>query len=92
MRMNFRYQTRLPLDTSGQPRDSSLRYNASKEKESGKLHMLEDLGVQINQVNAKDYKSGYLTIADTIKPGIVKLLKAKDYKGMYKMSLKPWFT
>jgi len=57
-------------------------------QEQVKLHMLEDLGVQINQVNAKDYKSGYLTIADTIKPGIVKLLKAKDYKGMYKLSLK----
>lgn len=56
--------------------------------EKVKLNMLEDLGAKVNVVKAKDYKSGYLQIADTIKPGIVKLLKAKDYKGMYKLSLK----
>ncbi|MDH6241957.1 hypothetical protein M2125_001771 [Polynucleobacter sphagniphilus] len=53
-----------------------------------KLNMLEDLGAKVNVVKAKDYKSGHLKIADAIKPGIVKLLKAKDYKGMYKLSLK----
>lgn len=56
--------------------------------EKVKLNMLEDLGARVNVVKAKDYKSGYLEIADAIKPGIVKLLKAKDYKGMYKLSLR----
>ena len=67
-------------------------YHVEVEKPSShekvKLNMLEDLGSRVNVVKAKDYKSGYLEIADTIKPGIVRLLKAKDYRGMYKLSLK----
>ena len=48
-------------------------------KELVKLHMLEDLGAQINRVSAKDYKTGYLEIANTIKPGILKAHKIKGY-------------
>lgn len=50
--------------------------------------MLEDLGARVIEVDAKSYTEGYLKIAEMIKPGIVKLHNSKDFKGMYKLSLK----
>ena len=51
-------------------------------------NMLLDMGVNVVDITAKDYADGYLTIAEKIQPGIVKLHKNKDFKGMYKLSLK----
>lgn len=80
----FHYQKRYPKHIGGMTYHH-VAVDEIPTHEQVKLHMLEDLGVKVNIVNAKDYKTGYLDIADTIKPGILKLFKAKDYKGMYKL-------
>jgi hypothetical protein len=53
-------------------------------KERVKLNMLEDLGVRVNVINAKSYEEGYYEVADCLKPGISKMRKGEDWKGMYK--------
>lgn len=52
------------------------------------ISMLNDMGVNVVPIPAKDYPEGYLKIAEKIKPGIVKLHKNEDFKEMYKLSLK----
>jgi hypothetical protein len=81
----FALQMRYPSYVGGATYHHVVVGEKIGDRDRVKLNMLEDLGVRVAVVNASSYEDGYYEVADNIKPGISKMRKAKDWKGMYKL-------